>query len=249
MLEKGFLPEVRKIAFHPTMPNKNSRLSLMFSATFSEDLRLLAEEFLKDDYIFLTLGKRGTVNADIKQEFVEIIKTDKKKALLEQLKQSDVNDLIIIFVEERKTADFVAAYLCQCDFKATSIHGARFQEQRERALMDFRTAKMSILVATSVAARGLDIKNLRLVINYDLPKDIETYIHRVGRTGRIGNSGKAISFFDPSTDIPLSKDLVAALTKADRVIPAWLIEYAKKGKLDKGEVRPNALFAVCFEDR
>ena len=105
-------------------------------------------------------------------------------------------DKTLIFVETKRNADFLAATLSQEGFPTTSIHGDRLQREREEALRDFKCGKMPILVATAVAARGLDIQGVAHVINYDMPKEIDEYVHRIGRTGRVGNLGKATSFFD-----------------------------------------------------
>ena len=100
-------------------------------------------------------------------------------------------------METKRNCDFLAAYLSGEGLPTTSIHGDRLQREREEALADFKSGKMPILVATSVAARGLDIKGVAHVVNYDLPKTVDEYVHRIGRTGRVGNTGKATSFFDP----------------------------------------------------
>merc|ERR1712080_770110 len=106
--------------------------------------------------------------------------------------------MTLVFVKTKKNADFIATHLSGEGFPTTSIHGDRLQREREEALYDFKTGKMAILVATAVAARGLDIKGVAHVVNYDLPKTIDESVHRIGRPGRVGNTGKATSFFDPT---------------------------------------------------
>lgn len=120
-------------------------------------------------------------------------------------------DRTMVFVETKKNADFLATYLCGEGLPATSIHGDRLQREREEALRDFKSGKMPILVATGVASRGLDIKEVKHVVNYDLPKEIEEYVHRIGRTGRLGNTGRATSFYDPGRSE--DQGIAAALTK------------------------------------
>lgn len=112
--------------------------------------------------------------------------------------------------------------MSETKLSSTSIHGDRLQREREEALRDFRTGKRKVLVATSVAARGLDIKGVTHVINYDLPKDVQDYVHRIGRTGRVGNRGKSTSFFDPDNDSAIAGDLVKILTDAKQPIPEFL---------------------------
>jgi len=132
----------------------------------------------------------------------------------------------IIFVETKKTADYLANFLSLTNNMTTSIHGDRFQAQREEALRDFRMGRMRVLVATSVASRGLDIKGVSHVINYDLPNDIDDYVHRVGRTGRVGHPGRATSFFNTETDRGIASDLVKVLKESQQEVPKWLEDEA-----------------------
>jgi probable ATP-dependent RNA helicase DDX4 len=224
MIDQGFLPEVRRMVTHETMPHKTQRQTLMFSATFPDEVQNIAKEFLKDDYLFLTVGIVGSANSDVEQTFIEVEGKQKKQKLMDILKSSEITDRTLVFVEKKKTADFLASYLSQQGMKSTSIHGDRYQSQRETALYDFRSGRMPILVATSVAARGLDIKDVKHVINYDLPKEIDEYVHRIGRTGRVGNVGKATSFFDlgNDSDVSLAKNLIRILSDANQAVPDFL---------------------------
>ncbi|KAG8035056.1 hypothetical protein G9C98_001546 [Cotesia typhae] len=223
MLDSGFRSSMEEILEHEQMPPKESRVTLMFSATFSSDVQELARKFL-NNYLFLTVGIVGGANSDVEQIFYEVSKKDKRNKLKELLERDGGQSLkvkTIIFVETKKTADFIAAYMSDNLFPATSIHGDREQRERETALADFRSGKMPILVATSVAARGLDIKNVAHVINYDLPKCIDDYVHRIGRTGRVGNRGKATSFYTPENDDKMVADLIKVLTQAGQEIPEF----------------------------
>lgn len=186
----------------------------MFSATFPEEIQRLAGKFLSN-YIFIAVGIVGGACTDVEQVIYDVKRYDKRKKLLEILNTSEPNGTLI-FVETKRQADFLATFLSETQIPATSIHGDREQQQREQALADFKSLKMKILIATSVAARGLgnvyckfvlvwnfiwviivsDIRNVAHVINFDLPKEIDEYVHRIGRTGRVGNSGKASSFYD-----------------------------------------------------
>lgn len=228
MIDQGFLPEVRRMVSHESMPDKSLRQTLMFSATFPEEVQNMAKEFLKENYLFLTVGIVGAANSDVEQTFVEVNFKEKRSKLMDILNNCESTDRTLVFVEKKKTADFLASYLSQNQMKSTSIHGDRFQSQRETALYDFRSGKMPVLVATSVAARGLDIKDVKHVINYDLPKEIDEYVHRIGRTGRVGNVGKATSFFDPSndSDVSLAKSLIRILSDADQCVPEFLTNSA-----------------------
>lgn len=221
MLDMGFMPEVRRIVAGASMPDKGERQTLMFSATFPEDVQKLAAEFLSDKYLFLAIGMVGCANTDVEQTFIEVEKFGKRDKLKEILQDAGT-DRTLVFVETKKNADFIAAYLSTEGFPTTSIHGARLQREREEALADFKRGKMPVLVATAVAARGLDIKDVKHVINYDMPQAIDDYVHRIGRTGRVGNKGKATSFFDPSTDGGLAADLVKILAQSETVVPDFL---------------------------
>lgn len=129
-------------------------------------------------------------------------------------------------METKRGADFLASLLSETEFPTTSIHGDRLQRQREEALADFKSGKMKVLIATSVAARGLDIKNVNHVVNYDMPTSIDEYVHRIGRTGRVGNNGRATSFFDPENDTAIAGELVKILDGAGQEVPEFLQNYS-----------------------
>lgn len=221
----GFKPDVEAIMNHPTMTKTGERQTLMFSATFPEEIQRMAGEFLKD-YAFIAVGIIGGACTDVKQEFVQCEKFEKRKKLTEILDEADNPAGTIVFVETQRNADFLASFLSETKYLTTSIHGGREQRERELALNDFRTGKMKVLVATSVAARGLDIPGVQHVINYDMPKSIDDYVHRIGRTGRVGNQGRATSFFDPTNDAPVAPDLVRILKQANQPIPDCLESYS-----------------------
>jgi len=222
MLDMGFLPEMTKVFTHPTMVPAGERQTLMFSATFPEEIQQLAGQFLYN-YIFVSVGIVGGACGDVEQTFYQVDKFGKRGKLMEILREDQKRTLV--FVETKRNADFLASFLSESDVSTTSIHGDRFQKEREAALRDFRSGARSVLVATSVAARGLDIKNVNHVINFDLPKEIDEYVHRIGRTGRVGNKGKATSFFDPQQDARLAGSLVRILKQAGQNIPDFLSEH------------------------
>ena len=173
-----------------------------------------------DNYIFVAVGIVGSACADVEQIFYQVDKFSKRNKLVEILRED--SERALVFVETKRNADFLATYLSENDFQTTSIHGDRLQREREEALNDFKRGTRNILVATAVAARGLDIKNVKHVINYDLPKSIDEYVHRIGRTGRLGNRGKATSFYDESNDGAISGDLSRILKQAGQPVPDWL---------------------------
>ncbi|XP_063114231.1 probable ATP-dependent RNA helicase DDX4 isoform X2 [Cavia porcellus] len=225
MLDMGFGPEMKKLISCPGMPTKEQRQTLLFSATFPEEIQRLAGEFLKSNYLFVAVGQVGGACRDVQQTILQVGQYSKREKLVEIL-QNTGDERTMVFVETKKKADFIATFLCQEKVSTTSIHGDREQREREQALGDFRSGKCPVLVATSVAARGLDIENVQHVINFDLPSTIDEYVHRIGRTGRCGNTGRAISFFDPESDNHLAQPLVKVLSDAQQDVPSWLEEIA-----------------------
>nr|XP_004664988.2 probable ATP-dependent RNA helicase DDX4 isoform X1 [Jaculus jaculus] len=233
MLDMGFGPEMKKLIACPGMPTKEQRQTLLFSATFPEEIQRLAGEFLKSNYLFVAVGQVGGACRDVQQTILQIGQYSKREKLVEILRNIG-DERTMVFVETKKKADFIATFLCQEKISTTSIHGDREQREREQALGDFRYGKCPVLVATSVAARGLDIENVQHVINFDLPSTIDEYVHRIGRTGRCGNTGRAISFFDPESDNHLAQPLVKVLSDAQQDVPAWLEEIAFSSYVPSG---------------
>ncbi|KAL6455836.1 hypothetical protein MHYP_G00356870 [Metynnis hypsauchen] len=237
MLDMGFEPQIRRIVEQDTMPPKGLRQTMMFSATFPKEIQILARDFL-DDYIFLAVGRVGSTSENITQKVVWVEESDKRSFLLDLLNATvipnEVQDstgesrekpgkdsLTLVFVETKKGADALEDFLYREGYACTSIHGDRSQRDREEALHHFRSGRCPILVATAVAARGLDICNVKHVINFDLPSDIEEYVHRIGRTGRVGNLGLATSFFNDKNS-NITKDLLDILVEAKQEVPSWL---------------------------
>lgn len=222
MLDMGFEPQIRRIVQGEDMPDVQSRQTLMFSATFPRDIQMLARDFLKD-YIFLSVGRVGSTSENITQKIEYVEDPDKKSVLLDILASQGKEGLglTLVFVETKRMADMLSDYLMMNHLPATSIHGDRSQRERETALQTFRTGRTPIMVATAVAARGLDIPNVTHVINYDLPSDIDDYVHRIGRTGRAGNTGVSTAFFNRGNK-NIVRDLVELLREANQEIPPWL---------------------------
>ncbi|XP_034429170.1 DEAD-box helicase 3 X-linked a isoform X17 [Hippoglossus hippoglossus] len=220
MLDMGFEPQIRRIVEQDTMPPKGIRQTMMFSATFPKEIQILARDFL-EDYIFLAVGRVGSTSENITQKVVWVEENDKRSFLLDLLNATAKASLTLVFVETKKGADALEDFLYHEGYACTSIHGDRSQRDREEALNQFRSGRCPILVATAVAARGLDISNVKHVINFDLPSDIEEYVHRIGRTGRVGNLGLATSFFNDKNS-NITKDLLDILVEAKQEVPPWL---------------------------
>ncbi|XP_026466509.1 LOW QUALITY PROTEIN: ATP-dependent RNA helicase bel-like [Ctenocephalides felis] len=225
MLDMGFEQQIRRIVEQDTMPRTGQRQTLMFSATFPKVIQELARDFL-DNYIFLAVGRVGSTSENITQKVLWVEEHDKRSFLLDLLNASDLTQpsaesLTLVFAETKKGVDSLEEFLDQEGYPVTSIHGDRTQREREDALRRFRSGSTPILVATAVAARGLDIPHVKHVINFDLPSDVEEYVHRIGRTGRMGNLGVATSFFNDKNR-SLCKDLIELLVESKQELPSWM---------------------------
>ncbi|KAL3532349.1 hypothetical protein ACH5RR_005870 [Cinchona calisaya] len=231
MLDMGFEPQVRKIVQQMEMPPAGVRQTMLFSATFPIEIQKLASDFLSN-YIFLAAGKVGSSTDLIAQKVDYVCDTDKKSHLLNLLRAQGANGsqgkraLTLVFVETKRGADALQRWLSVKGFQSSAIHGDKVQMEREQALRSFRSGLTPILVATDVAARGLDIPHVAHVINFDLPRGIDDYVHRIGRTGRAGKSGLATAFFSDK-NAPLAKALIDSMQEAKQVVPSWLNQYAE----------------------
>ncbi|KAH7647571.1 DEAD box polypeptide [Cryptosporidium bovis] len=225
MLDMGFAPQIREIVEDYDMPHSlDGRQTVMFSATFPREIQQLAKDFLHN-YIFLTVGRVGATSGSIVQRVV-YAEEDHKPRLLVKLLMEQGEGLTVVFVEMKRRADQIEDFLIDQNFPAVSIHGDRSQQEREHALRLFRGGQRPILVATDVAARGLDIPNITHVINLDMPCNIDDYVHRIGRTGRAGNSGLATSFVNENNK-PILRDLLAALEESGQDVPEWFQDMVK----------------------
>jgi ATP-dependent RNA helicase DDX3X len=231
MLDMGFEHQIRYIVEKSSMPGTDVRSTLMFSATFPQEIQKLAADFLKKDYIFLTVGRVGSTTENITQQFEFCEELQKRELLLKYLKDRG-QQLSLIFTKTKLDVDELESYLKNNGVNAIGIHGDRSQRQREYALNNFKSGQCSVLVATDVAARGLDIPNVGQVINYDLPENIDDYVHRIGRTGRAGNKGLAISFFTPKNN-QIAQELIKLLKDAHQNIPQQLLQGAEQERQKK----------------
>lgn len=232
MLDMGFEPQIRTIVEQRDMTTK--RQTMMFSATFPKEIQKLAADFLYN-YVWVCVGRVGGAAETVEQQFKLVRENEKANTLLDVLKDHP-SDLILVFVAKKRTASWLCQFMWRNGIKDTAeIHGDLSQNERERSLSMFRSKRCRILVATDVAARGLDIPCVNLVINYDLPMNIDDYVHRIGRTGRIGHQGKAIGFYvsakeDPSYNSSnILKELVELLEGSTTAVPDFLAqEYEEK---------------------
>ncbi|KAI3450886.1 hypothetical protein Pfo_007551 [Paulownia fortunei] len=237
MLDMGFEPQIRKIVQQMDMPPPGVRQTMLFSATFPKEIQRLAADFLSN-YVFLAVGRVGSSTDLIVQRVEYVLETDKRSHLMDLLHARRASGdqgkqaLTLVFVETKKGADSLEHWLCINGFPATAIHGDRTQQEREYALRSFKSGKTPILVATDVAARGLDIPHVAHVVNFDLPNDIDDYVHRIGRTGRAGKTGLATAFFNENNS-SLARPLADLMQEANQEVPAWLSRFAARSSFGR----------------
>ncbi len=188
MLDMGFIHDIKRIL--PKLPQKKQ--TLLFSATMPQAIATLSGTILKNP-VRVEVTPTSSVVDTVTQLLYYVEKTDKKDLLIDLLSK-DKKQSTLIFSRTKHGADKIARMLCKAGIGSEAIHGNKSQTARQRALSNFKTNKTRVLIATDIAARGIDIDKLEMVINYDLPEVAETYVHRIGRTGRAGNTGIALSF-------------------------------------------------------
>ncbi len=190
MLDMGFAPQVRRIAkFLP-----HERQTLFFSATMPDEILSIASEYMKLP-IRIEIARQGTAAEKVSQELF-IVTQDQKRTLLAKL-LDEYRGSVLIFARTKANVKKITRALNDLRHSAAEIHANRSLGQRRQALEGFKTGRYRILVATDIAARGIDVKGIELVVNYDLPDDVDNYVHRIGRTGRAGHTGHAITFAAP----------------------------------------------------
>ncbi|XP_028841308.1 putative ATP-dependent RNA helicase DDX5 isoform X1 [Denticeps clupeoides] len=224
MLDMGFEPQIRKIV-EQIRPD---RQTLMWSATWPKEVRQLAEDFLKE-YVQINVGAlQLSANHNILQ-IVDVCndgeKEDKLLRLLEEI-MSEKENKTIIFVETKRRCDDLTRRMRRDGWPAMGIHGDKSQQERDWVLNEFKYGKAPILIATDVASRGLDVEDVKFVINYDYPNNSEDYIHRIGRTARSQKTGTAYTFFTPG-NMKQASDLISVLREANQAINPKLIQMAE----------------------
>jgi ATP-dependent RNA helicase RhlE len=190
MLDMGFIRDVRKIL--ATIPKQ--RQTLLFSATMPESVRDLAESVMMNPVSVAATPVSSTVEQI--EQYVLFVEREHKRALLGEVLRNPAMKRTIVFTRTKHLANRLAEQLCRTEVQAQAIHGNKSQGARQRALEDFRAGRSRVLVATDIAARGIDVDGITHVVNYELPMDPEGYVHRIGRTARAGATGVALSFCD-----------------------------------------------------
>ena len=192
IMDMGFLPDLEKVMH--ALPQK--RQTMLFSATISRAVRMISSKYLKNPQQVIVHTRNITLD-EIKQKVIQISDRQKQDALFKILGEENPF-MAIIFCKTKKRASALNFALCSLGYSSEELHGDMTQSKREKVMKSFREVKLQLLVATDIAARGLDVEGITHIINYDMPPDTDTYIHRIGRTGRAGQAGVAITFATPS---------------------------------------------------
>ncbi|KAL3320755.1 putative ATP-dependent RNA helicase ddx46 [Cichlidogyrus casuarinus] len=240
MFDLGFEPQVMRILENC----RPDRQTVMFSATFPRLMELLARKALNQP-IEIQVGGRSVVCNDVKQNVVLLNEEDKVLKLLELLGLYQSQGSVLVFVEKQEAADELMRVLMKYGYPCLALHGGLDQYDRDSVIIDFKRSNVPLLVATSVAARGLDVADLILVVNFDCPNHYEDYVHRCGRTGRAGKTGFAFTFITPDQERNAG-DIVRAFKLADQTVPddlmAMWTTYKKRLESEGKEVKSSSGF-------
>ncbi|KQT13687.1 DEAD/DEAH box helicase [Ramlibacter sp. Leaf400] len=227
MLDIGFLPDLQRILSY--LPKQ--RTTLLFSATFSPEIKRLANSYLNDP-VTIEVSRPNATASTVEQHFYSVVDDDKRRAVRQLVRQRGISQAFV-FVNSKLGCARLARSLEREGMKAVAMHGDKSQDERLKALAAFKAGEVDLLVATDVAARGLDIKDVPAVFNFDVPFNPEDYIHRIGRTGRAGASGLAVTLVSNS-DARLVADLEKLLKKKIELEPIEFEEDRPRGRINDG---------------
>ncbi|XP_011047813.1 PREDICTED: DEAD-box ATP-dependent RNA helicase 30 [Populus euphratica] len=222
MLDMGFEPQIRKIISQI----RPDRQTLYWSATWPREVEILARQFLHNAYKVIIGSPDLKANQSINQVVEVVMDMEKYNRLIKLLKEVMDGSRILIFMETKKGCDQVTRQLRMDGWPALSIHGDKNQAERDWVLAEFKSGRSAIMTATDVAARGLDVKDIKCVINYDFPSSLEDYVHRIGRTGRAGARGTAFTFFTDS-NAKFARGLIRILQESGQIVPPALSALAR----------------------
>lgn len=242
MLDMGFEPQIRRIVQKADMPGPgpNGRQTLMFSATFPTLIQKLAGDFMSD-YLWIGVGRVGSTTDNITQQLILTPARSKNEHLMNLL--GSVPGSTLVFVAKKKTAGWLFHFLNEKGIRAAAMHGDRTQVERERALADFKSGKARVLVATDVASRGIDVTGVSHVINYDMPSNIDDYVHRIGRTARAGHTGLASALFVVEDcrdcNMNVATPLLRLLKENNQEVPEWFNHACANRSSGNGKANGN----------
>ncbi|OVA20623.1 Helicase [Macleaya cordata] len=224
MLDMGFEPQIRKIVSQI----RPDRQTLYWSATWPREVETLARQFLHNPYKVIIGSSDLKANQSINQVVEVMTEVEKYNRLIKLLTEQMDGSRILIFLETKKGCDQVTRQLRMDGWPALSIHGDKNQAERDWVLAEFKSGRSLIMTATDVAARGLDVKDIKCVINYDFPTSLEDYVHRIGRTGRAGAKGNAFTFFTHA-NVKFARELIKILQEAGQMVSPALAALARSG--------------------
>jgi superfamily II DNA/RNA helicase len=225
----GFEPQLKQIM--AALPSE--RQTLFFTATWPKAVRRVAGTFLRTGHTTeVFIGEGGAdgeleANKAVTQTFIEAQDDEKDKKLYELLCSLDDKASVVVFANTKRRVDYIADIFWKEGFSTCAVHGDKPQQERDASLQKFVNKQCAIMVATDVAARGLDIKGVTHVVNFDMARDVESYVHRIGRTGRAGELGEAVTFWNPDYDKVCSPALVKIAKDAGQAVPPFLAKYEK----------------------
>jgi ATP-dependent RNA helicase RhlE len=246
MLDMGFLPAIRRVL--SLVPTK--RQTMLFSATMSPEIEKLARSTMKEPKL-IEVSQRGRAPILVEQTAYPVAQ-ESKTALLLDLLEREKFERVLVFARTRRGAERLSHILEARDHQVNRIHSDRTQPQREAALRGFRDGRTRVLVATDIAARGLDVDSVSHVINYDVPSTPEDYVHRIGRTGRAGNQGRALTIVTPVDELSMRAiEKLMGQTVKRVVLPGFGGTKTSEGAGSKPFARPNrgAVFTRSFRPR
>ncbi|MBP7566617.1 MAG: DEAD/DEAH box helicase [Burkholderiaceae bacterium] len=228
MLDIGFLPDLQRILSY--LPK--SRTTLLFSATFSPEIKRLAGSYLNDP-ITIEVARPNETASTVEQRFFAVDGDDKRRALRQIVRQRGITQAFV-FVNSKLGCARLARSLERDGLKTSALHGDKSQDERLKSLDAFKRGEVELLVCTDVAARGLDIKDVPAVFNFDIPFNAEDYVHRIGRTGRAGASGLAVSFAGGGNDARLVADIEKLIKKKIEIEPLEFEDDRPRGRFNDG---------------
>lgn len=236
MLDMGFEKEMAVVM---GLVQAN-RQTMLFSATWPKAVQRLASTYLKKGYVHVNIGETEELaaNKSVSQEFYKRDDTEKEAKLWELWDTLEESDKMIVFANTKRRIDNLERTIWKYGFKCVAMHGDKTQAERDSGLKDFVAGRCQVLIATDVCARGLDIKDVTHVLNFDMARDVESYVHRIGRTGRAGKTGRSITFFNSDYDMECAPALAKIAHEAGQEVPEFLkIAAAKNAKGNKGQAK------------
>jgi superfamily II DNA/RNA helicase len=228
MLDIGFLPDLQRILSY--LPKQ--RTTLLFSATFSPEIKRLASSYLQNP-VTIEVARPNATAENVEQHFYSVVDDDKRRAIKQVIRQRGLSQAFV-FVNSKLGCARLARSLEREGLKAVAMHGDKSQDERLKALDAFKRGEVDLLVATDVAARGLDIKDVPAVFNFDVPFNAEDYVHRIGRTGRAGASGLAVTLVSGGNDARLVVDIEKLLRKKIEIEPLEFDDDRPRGRINDG---------------